>query len=141
MGTGRPFELGNTTGKGRPPGARNKKTIYQKELEEGGVAIIHKIKERALAADPMAMRLCMERLVPLAKAPHARFWMPAVAKAADLGGALSALTEAVSEGELSAQEGEAVAKMVESQRRNFRAGNFEARIKALEVESTRGPRV
>ena len=104
----------------------------------GGVAIIHKIKERALEADPTAMRLCIERLVPLAKSANARFRMPPVATAADLGGALSALTGAVSEGELSAQEGEAVARMVESQRRNFEAEDFDARLTALEEASPRG---
>ena len=68
MGIGRPFQQGNTTGKGRPAASCNKKTIFQEALEEDGEAIIQKIKLRALEADPMAMRLCMERLVPMAKA-------------------------------------------------------------------------
>src|SRR5580658_1772949 len=106
MGIGKPFEPGNTAGKGRPPGSCNKKTIFQEALEEDGEAIIHKIKLRALEADPTAMRLCMERLVPLAKEPNTRFRLPAVETAANLAEAIAAVTEAVSEGELSAQEGE-----------------------------------
>jgi hypothetical protein len=138
MGTGRPFEPGNTAGKGRPPGSCNKKTIFQEALEKDGEEIIQKIKERALKADPMAMRLCMERLVPLAKEPNARFRLPAVETAANLTEAISAVTEAVAEGELSPQEGESVARIVESQRRNIEVGEFDARLKALEEASPRG---
>lgn len=138
MGTGKPFEPGNTAGKGRPPGAPNKKTVFQQELEKDGEKIIQKIKVRALKADPMAMRLCMERLVPLAKEPNARFRLPVVATAASLTEAISAVTEAVSEGEMSAQEGESVAKIVESQRRNIEVGQLDARLKALEEASRQG---
>jgi hypothetical protein len=133
MGRGKPFEPGNTAGKGRPPRSLNKKTIFQEELGKDGAAIIQKIKQRALKADPMAMRLCMERLVPLAKAPDTRFRLPAVGTGANLTEAISAVTEAVAEGEMSAQEGELMARIVESQRRNIEVEEFEARIKALET--------
>ena len=133
MGRGKPFEPGNTAGKGRPPRSLNKKTIFQQELEKDGAAIIQKIKQRALKADPMAMRLCMERLVPMAKAPNTRFRLPAVETAANLTEAISAVTEAVAEGELTAQEGELMARIVESQRRNIEVGDFDARIRALET--------
>jgi len=132
MGRGKPFAPGNTVGKGRPPGSCNRKTIFQEELEKDGAAIIQIIKQKALGADPTAMRLCMERLVPLAKEPNTRFRLPAVETAADLTEAISAVTEAVADGELSAQEGESVARIVESQRRNIEVEEFDARLKALE---------
>jgi hypothetical protein len=138
MGIGKPFQQGNTAGKGRPPGTRNKKTIFQKALEKDGEKIIQKIKLRALKADPMAMRLCMERLVPLAKQSNARFLLPALETAANLTKAISAVTQAVAEGELSAQEGESIARIVESQRRNIEAGEFDARLRALEEASKQG---
>ena len=140
MGPGKPFEPGNTAGKGRPQGSRNKKTIFQEELEKDGAAIIQKIKEEALRADPTAMRLCMERLVPLAKAPNASFRLPMVETAAGLTEAISAVTEAVSEGELSAQEGESVARIVESQRRNIEVEEFDARLRELEEAGKLGER-
>jgi len=137
MGIGRPFEAGNTAGQGRLQGSRNKKTIFQEELEKDGTEIIQKIKLEALNADPTAMRLCMERLVPLAKSPNASFPLPSVDKAADLTVAISAVIEAVAEGELSAQEGEAVARIVESQRRNIEVEEFDARLRSLEKGSKR----
>lgn len=135
MGTGRPFQQGNAEGKGRPIGSRNRKTIFQEALEKDGEKIIQKVKQRALRADPVAMRLCMERLVPVAKEPNARFQLPAVETAANLTEAISAVTKAVSEGELSAQEGESVANIVESQRRNIEVREFDARLKVLEEGS------
>jgi hypothetical protein len=132
MARGKPFEPGNKLGKGRPLGSCNKKTIFQEALETDGVKIIQKIKLQALKANPVAMRLCMERLVPLAKEPNSRFRLPAVETAADLTEAISAVTEAVAEGELSAQEGESVARIVDSQRRNIEVEEFDARLKALE---------
>lgn len=132
MGTGKPFVAGNTSGKGRPPGSCNKKTIFQEALEKDGEAIIQKIKQRALKSDPTAMKLCMERLLPVLKTPLARFRMPAVQTAASLTEAISAVTEAVSGGQLSAKEGESVARIIETQRRNIEVGEFDARLKALE---------
>lgn len=132
MGIGRPFEMGNSAAKGRPQGSRNKKTIFQEELEKDGTEIIQKIKQEALKADPTAMRLCMERLVPLAKYPNASFEMPPVQTAASLTEAISAITEAVAEGELSAQEGESIARIVESQRRNIEVEEFDARLRSIE---------
>lgn len=132
MGLGRPFRVGNQEGKGRPRGSRNKLTLFQRALEKDGLAILETIKQQALKSDPTAMRLCMERLVPIAKAPRARFELPPIEKAADLTQALAAVASEVADGELSAQEGEAVAKMIESQRRLIESAEFEARLKALE---------
>lgn len=135
MGTGRPFQPGNTEGKGRPPGSRNQRTIFQEALEIDGEKIIEVIKRRAMKSNSTAMRLCMERLLPLAKASNARFRLPPVGTAAELTAAISAVTQAVAEGELSPQEGESVARVIESQRRNIEVAEFDARIRILEKAS------
>ena len=137
MGIGRPFQPGNQEGKGRPPGVRNRRTVFQEVLEIDGEKIIEVIKRRALRSNSTAMRLCMERLLPLAKAPNARFRLPPVGTAADLTAAISAVTQAVAEGELSAQEGESVARIIESQRRNIEVAEFDARIRTLEKAASK----
>jgi AcrR family transcriptional regulator len=140
MATGRPFKPGNKAGTGRPPGSRNKDNVFQEVLERDGEKIIELIKRRALKSNPTAMKLCMERLLPVARAGNARFRLPPVDTAAGLTGAISAVAQAVAEGELSAQEGESVARIIEGQRRNLELGEFEARIVALEeAGSKRGP--
>jgi hypothetical protein len=132
MGIGTPFEKGNKKGRGRPPGSRNRRTIFLEALEKGGEEIIEKIKLRALNSDPTAMRLCMERLLPVSKTANARFRFPGLDTAASLSEAVSAVAQAVAEGRISAQEGESLARIIESQRKNFEAGEFEARIRVLE---------
>jgi len=65
---------------------------FREALESGGEAIIRAIKREALKSDPTAMRLCMERLLPLAKAQNSHFRLPSVETAANLMEAISAVT-------------------------------------------------
>jgi CheY-like chemotaxis protein len=113
---GKPFEPGNTIGKGRPRGSRNKRTVFQEALESHGLQAISQLKLLAFRPNPdmTALQLYVVRT------------------AADLPEALSALTQAVSRGRLSAQEGEAVARIIEGQRHTFEAGEFDKRLRALE---------
>src|SRR5579863_867213 len=111
MARGRPFEMGNTAGMGRTPGSRNKRTVFQIALESDGKLIIDKIKDQALKSDPAAMRLCIERLVPVVRPPLRRFAMPPVDTAEQLKEAVSAVVQAVADGMVSAREGESVARI------------------------------
>jgi hypothetical protein len=131
---GKPFEVGNTMGKGRPPGSRNKKTIFQQALESHGTEIINQVKLQALKPKPdsTALRLCVERLIPVCKAPNSRFPLPVVRTSADLPKALTAVSQAVARGLVSAQQGEGVARIIDTQRRAIETGDFEARIRHLE---------
>ncbi len=139
-GKGRPFERGNTAGKGRPTGSRNKLTIFREALDSGGVEIIELVRSQALKCDPVAMKLCMERLIPVTKTPNSRFQLPSIDTAAELAEAISAVTRAVALGRLSAREGESVAKIIESQRRTLETEEFDARLKVLEEASGKRPR-
>jgi hypothetical protein len=129
---GRPFEPGNKMGKGRPPGSRNKRSMYMDLMESYGEAIIKQCQVMALEKNPMAMRLCMERLLAPCKAPNTRFRLPAATTATDLVKALGAVMQQVARGHLSAQEGEAMAGMIESLRHSIGTEEFEQRLQAVE---------
>ncbi|MBI2786149.1 MAG: hypothetical protein HYX60_07555 [Legionella longbeachae] len=62
------FQLG-TSGNpsGRPKGAVNKQTHYSNLLESHAEQLINKVVELALDGDSIALRLCIERLLPKAK--------------------------------------------------------------------------
>lgn len=52
---------------GRPKGALNKRTQLNKLLESQADALVNKTIEMALSGDPIALRLCIERLIPRAR--------------------------------------------------------------------------
>jgi len=132
--TGKPFELGNTMGKGRPRGSRNKRTIYQEALESHALPIINKMKFLALRenSDMTALRSCFERVVSIPKPPNSRFRLPRVRTPADLPNMISAVERAVASGQASAQEGLAMAQITELHRRAFEFGDIDRRLRALE---------
>jgi hypothetical protein len=131
---GRPFEVGNKIGRGRPPGSRNKRTKFAEQMDEHGEAIIKQCQVMALEKDPIAMRICMERLVPPCKPAQHRFGLPKGNTAADLVKAVSTINQQVARGHLSAQDGEAMARTVEIQRRAIETEDFERRLQAQEKE-------
>lgn len=131
-GKGRPFEKGNRLGQGRPQGSRNKKTVFAEAMEGHGEAIIKQCQVLALKGDPTAMRLCMERLVPVCRPWNNRFCLPPVKTATDLGPAWQSVLKQVSLGHLSPQDGGAVASVLESRRRAIETEELEVRLRALE---------
>ena len=129
---GKPFEPGNTFGKGRPPGSRNKKTRFLEALEHHGEAIVEKSKLMAMQGNPTALRLCVERLIPAAKAPATRFRLPKIGTPADLKNVLPAVMKETAKGRMNAFEAEAIAKVVDSHVRSIEAGEYHERLLALE---------
>ena len=61
---GRPFAAGNTAGRGRPKGSRNKaSSVGQDLLDRFAPHLMGKCIERALKSDDRsAMRICMDRI-------------------------------------------------------------------------------
>ena len=131
---GRPFERGNKMGKGRPPGSRNQRTVFSEMMESHGEPLIKQCLVRALKGDSTAMRLCMERLLPPCKPSNNRFRMPVVKTASDVRLALQSVLQEVARGRLSAQEGGAVAAILETHRVAIETDEFGERLKALEQQ-------
>jgi hypothetical protein len=102
--SGRPFERGNKAGKGRPPGSRNKKTKLLQLLEGRGEAIVTKAMFMALNGDRSALRLCMDRLVPVAPPPATRFRLPKNKGELDMKESLQSILKQTASGRLSTQQ-------------------------------------
>src|SRR5947207_14551846 len=95
------FQPGNTFGRGRPKGSRNKATIALQELLDGhGESITRKCALLALQGDPTSMRLCMERLIPPRKDHPVKFKLPAATTAAEVDQAVDAVLQGVTAGQL-----------------------------------------
>ena len=83
---------GNPSGK--PKGARARVTqLAEKLLDDDRDAIVRAVIAAAKNGDPTAMRLCVERLVPLRKGRPVVFDLPPVKTAADIAGAVGGLSQ------------------------------------------------
>jgi hypothetical protein len=134
---GKPFEPGNKLGKGRKPGSKNKRTELQNLLEDRGEPIVQQCMLMAMQKDPTAMRLCMERLIPVARAPASIFQLPKMETAADLRKVVPSVLKQMSQGLLSAPEGESIGRLVDVQGHRIEAFEFDKRLRALEEDSSR----
>lgn len=126
------FASGNP---GRPKGARHKTTLAIEALLEGEAeALTRKAIEFAKDGDVTALRLCLERISPVRKDTSVEFNLPDIKTAQDASEAASAVLKAVSDGDLTPNEGATVMGLVESYRQVLEATELEARIAALEAK-------
>jgi hypothetical protein len=97
---GRPFAKGRSGNpRGRPVGARNRKTLAAAVLLDGeSEALTRKAVELALAGDPTALRLCIERILPPCRERAVRFELPPIENAADVSVAMNSVTAALARG-------------------------------------------
>jgi hypothetical protein len=108
------FAAGNP---GRPKGARNRSTQAALALLEGEAeALARKAVEMALAGDPVALKLCMDRVAPPRKDAPVTFDLPTLTGSTIAPDAARAVLEAVAEGRISPGEAETVLKLVDGWR-------------------------
>src|SRR5689334_13164676 len=102
---GRPFEPGNTIGKGRPKGSLNKSTLLVRELlAENAEEITQKVLELAKRGDLSALRMAMDRICPARAGSPLTWQLPVVRRHEDLPNAYSSLFQAMADGEVTPPE-------------------------------------
>jgi hypothetical protein len=98
-----PGQSGNPAG--RPPGARNKvNRSMEPVFQANGEAIIERLVEHAKAANSVALRLCVDRLVPLGKHRQVGFQLPPMEKSDDVRAAIATIHAGVADGDISSGE-------------------------------------
>jgi hypothetical protein len=138
---GRPFAKGRSGHPaGRPPGARNKKTLAAAVLLEGEAeALTRRAVDLAFAGDPTAMRLCIERILPPCRERFVRFALPPIESAADIAPAMKAVTSALAAGVITPGEAATIAAVVATFVRAIETSDFERRLKIVEDEHAAQP--
>jgi hypothetical protein len=134
---GKPFELGNPGGPGRPAGSRNKATLVLDQIaDDAGKAILKKMVEAAKGGDMRAADLVLQRIWPVRKGRPLSLSLPlpAIKTAADVVTAIGAVADLVGAGDITPDEGAALAAIFESKRRAIETVDLEARLSALEQE-------
>ena len=124
-------QSGNPAGPAK--GTRHKITMLaEKLLEDDRDDIVRAVIAAAKGGDPTAMRLCIERLIPVRKGRPVMFDLPAIETAADVANALGAIAGAMAAGELTPDEAGVVAGVIEAKRRAIETTEIELRLQRLE---------
>jgi F0F1-type ATP synthase gamma subunit len=136
-----PFQKGQSGNPaGRPRGALNRATaLAQQLLSERVESIASKVIELAERGDMTALRVCMERLVPVIKHQPVAVELPPIEKPADSVEAAASIAAAVAAGDLTASEAAELAKVVEVYVRALESRGFNERLSKLEKEISGAP--
>jgi hypothetical protein len=130
---GRPFAPGNTAGSGRPLGSRNKGSLAAQALfAEHSELLTRKCIFLAMQGDRIALPLCMERVCPPIRDTPSAFQLPVVRALDDLLDAANTVTQAISQGELTPEQGLKVMDLLEKDRTFLVAVEDATRRKAIE---------
>jgi hypothetical protein len=129
------FQPGNPGGPGRPAGSRNKATLALDQIaEEAGQDILTKMVEAAKGGDMRAAELVLQRIWPARKSRPIALTLPAIQSASDVVAAVGAVADAVGAGDITPDEGQAVASILEAKRKAIETVDLEARLSTLEKE-------
>ena len=112
---------------GRPVGSHNKvNRAMDPVFTANGGAIIERVVEHAKAANPVAMRLCMDRLVPTGKHRPLGFQLPPMTTGADVHGAIAAVHDALGDGAISIGEAGELLRVAQLTARILREADADA---------------
>jgi hypothetical protein len=124
---------------GRPPGTRNKATESAELLLDGEAeALTRKAVELALEGDAVALRLCLDRIIPPRRGRRVQLGLPLLRGAADLGGTMAANTTAARQGAITPGEAAELARVVDIFVGAVETSDFERRLQQLEARRDAG---
>jgi hypothetical protein len=107
-------------------------------IEKDGAALIKQLVSRAKSGDSAALRMCIDRLLPLQERAINLVGLPRVASMADLPKAVGFIVEAMASGGVKPSEGNALITALGGLRTAFEAGELIERIRIIE-ERLGGP--
>lgn len=134
--TFKPGQSGNPGG--RAAGSRNKASLAVESLLQGEAKnLTRRAVEVAMTGDVQALKLCIDRLAPQRRGSPVRLDLPPIETAADVFAALGVIAAAVASGQITPEEGQSVAGIMEQTRRSLELLDIERKLAALEVAAGR----
>ena len=131
---GRPWPRGRSGNPaGRPKGARHTALLALDAMgAENARDVLAAVVVAAKGGDMRAADILLRRLWPERKGRPVALDLPPLTNAADLAGALGTIAETVAAGDLSPEEGQAMAAILEVQRKAIETADLERRVAELE---------
>src|ERR1700730_8753032 len=127
-------QSGNPAGTKR--GSRHKASLLAESLLDGETdRITRRCIYEALRGDTVALRLCLERLLPPVKSRPISFKLPELRTIGDAQAALAAIVAGTTSGAILADEAATLASIVSSFVKTVEAAGIEKRLVALEKAS------
>ena len=133
---GQPFQKGQSANPaGRPKGSRNKSLLAIEAMMDGQAeAITQIVIAKALEGDMMAIRLVLDRIVPVRRKRPVFFELPPLKTADDAVEAVSSIVGGVANGELTATEANDLVRLVDGFVKAIEASDLGKRITAIEKQ-------
>ena len=126
-----PGQSGNPAG--RPRGSRNKKTLFLEALLDGeSETLMRRLIGLAKMGDDLAMRLCVERMMPPRRDRPVPLPLPRIETEADARRASSEVIEALSEGEVTPKEAEQLLRAIAGAGVIMQSGEMAERMKWIQ---------
>lgn len=133
-----PGQSGNPAG--RPKGSRNRTTQLCADLLAADAAeVMARLIKDAKKGEPVALRLCVERLVPV-RAARDRVVdvdLPDVGRARDLVEAAAAIVRHAADGDVTLSEAKEFMQLLEGERKLIETADLAVRVEALEGEAAK----
>lgn len=119
--------------KGKIKGTRNKATLFAEQLLQGELeTICRRLLQEAVEGNMQAIKIVLDRLLPPKRNIPIAIDLTKLENSSDALNAISYVTVAVSRGDLSVEEGEALSRMIEVYIRAVEAHDYETRLSKIE---------
>ena len=132
MARGRPFEPGNSFGRGRPKGSPNKKSLQAQKLFEDNSPAIMALAINRCKEDHLLLRMLASRIVGRACPSQLKLGRLPCKTLQDLDRASEVTIQKATSGKLFLDEAAAISNLIEKRRRVIETEELERRIRTLE---------
>lgn len=120
----------------RPIGSKNKATLIADHLFlEDLQGICESVIAQARSGNMQAAKIIFDRLVPPKKDRPISIKLPKIQTAEDILKAISAITQAIANGEISPSEGEAIARILDIHAKSIELHDFEKTLNELKEKA------
>lgn len=134
------FEKENKFGTGRPPGARNRTTLWLEQLGQERIGkVVNTVGDKAEKGDMRAASLIFARVWPCRRGSLMEIDLPPVNSVDGIIQAQGELVACLARGEITAEEAASVSALLENQRRAIETGDLARRIEELERRKSQEP--